>query len=451
MQAATTDRFRLPGWVRVTALVLGIGSCLTLVAGLSWMARQEVDGLSTANSDNVQWGLAQAQVELLQFQLALEVAQDDPARVIDVKRRFDVFYSRVSTLDRGEVHRSLRQNPEFEALQRRVASFLDESAPLIDGPDPALLAALPQLGDQARAIAEDVRALSLSGLGIFADASDKQREKLALTLALLASFLAVLFAGLVLLAVSLARVARVADARAREVQDTAARLRTIVETSLDAIMMIDRTGAIREFNPAAERIFGYGLDEAQGRNAIDLLLPAEESAPLRDGRLRLFDESGRLPPSDRQFELTAVDRAGRRFPAEFSVGSADIDGDRVFVAFVRDISRRRAAEDGLTRPRPCRRTHQGRIRRGDEPRDAHPAQRPAGIHPAPARRGPEPDAERPSRPYGVLRAAAPGPRERCAGPRQVRGRQDEDRAAALLDHATARRSSGGDLGLGRRQ
>ena len=55
---AATNRFRLPGWVRAAALVLGIGGCLTLVAGLSWMARQEVDGLSTANSDNVQWGLA---------------------------------------------------------------------------------------------------------------------------------------------------------------------------------------------------------------------------------------------------------------------------------------------------------------------------------------------------------------------------------------------------------
>ena len=349
--AAATNRFRLPGWVRAAALVLGIGSCLTLVAGLSWMARQEVDGLSTANSDNVQWGLAQAQVELLQFQLALEKAQDASDRLGDVKRRFDVFYSRVSTLDRGEVHRSLRQNPEFEALQRRVASFLEASAPLIDGPEPALLAALPRLGDQARGIGEDVRALSLAGLGIFADASDRQREKLALTLALLASFLAVLFAGLVLLAVSLARVARVADARAREVQDTAARLRTIVETSLDAIMMIDRTGAIREFNPAAQRIFGWAAEEAQGRRAIDLLLPATEAASLKDGPLRLFDESGRLPPSDRQFELTAMDRAGRRFPAEFSVGSADVEGDRVFVAFVRDISRRRAAEDGLTEAR----------------------------------------------------------------------------------------------------
>jgi PAS domain S-box-containing protein len=333
-------------WAGLTVFALLI--CVGLVAGLAWMILREIDELSTANSDNLQWTLSQTDVEFLRMRLALERTQLGLDDLGSVRRRFDIFYSRIATLETGEVFRVLRARPDFETPRIEVKSFLDGAAPLIDGPDAALSAALPDLIQRSGALAEDVRAISLSGLVAFAEESDHRREELIQAMILMAVVLGALLFGLVLVAGTLFALGRLAARRTREAQRTAARLRTIVETSLDAIIVADAEGRILEFNPAARGIFGYERASARGRNAIDLLFPADSAEVLRGGKLRFLEENRRPEPGERQLELTAIDSAGQIFPVELSVDRAEQDGDHVFVASIRDISRRKAAEEGLT-------------------------------------------------------------------------------------------------------
>ncbi|MBL9060280.1 MAG: response regulator, partial [Mangrovicoccus sp.] len=336
---------------QLAALGIVLAVCIGVVATLAQLVHREIDEASIANSDNLQWSLSQVDVEFLRFQLALEHARADPAALDAVRRRFDIFYSRMTTLERGDVFTPLREDPRFDVPRGRVRGFLESTVPLVDGTDAELQGALDGLARRAEVIGEDVRSFSLAGLSAFAQISDRQRTELIHMLVTLSAVLAVLFSGLVLLAVSMLRLARIAEGRARQVQIAAARMRTIVETSPDAIVVTDPAGTIREFNRAAEAIFGHAAAEAVNRNAIDLLFPPGDGSDLRRGLLQFLEEGGRPAPEAHQFELTAVDRAGRRFPAEISVDCAVGEGERVAVAFIRDISRRKAAEDGLTEAR----------------------------------------------------------------------------------------------------
>src|SRR5262249_27938679 len=56
-------------------------------------------------------------------------------------------------------------------------------------------------------------------------------------------------------------------------QEREARLRSILETAPDAIIVIDERGIIESFSPAAERLFGFTADEAIGRN-VNILMPS---------------------------------------------------------------------------------------------------------------------------------------------------------------------------------
>jgi PAS domain S-box-containing protein len=104
-----------------------------------------------------------------------------------------------------------------------------------------------------------------------------------------------------------------------------------------------------EFNPAAERLFGYGRMEILGRPAGELLVPVEGREEYRRvlARMRSAEGSQLL---GRRLEITALRRDGTTFPAELTVTiSGALAGEQPIVyGWVRDISDRRRAEAQLT-------------------------------------------------------------------------------------------------------
>jgi len=119
-------------------------------------------------------------------------------------------------------------------------------------------------------------------------------------------------------------------------------LRAALAACLDAAVAMDRAGAVREWNPVAERLFGWSRDEAIGATLSETILPPEFREMHRIG-LERYVETGASRVIGRLLEVEAIDRAGRRFPVELSIGTLDAAGGRLFVAQLREITARRDA------------------------------------------------------------------------------------------------------------
>ena len=134
-------------------------------------------------------------------------------------------------------------------------------------------------------------------------------------------------------------------ASSRSLEDREKRLRALVATAVDGVMIIDAAGTVQEYNPACERLFGYGAEEVVGNN-VKMLMPP----PYReehDEYLRRYRATGvkRIIGIGREVEGRRKD--GTTFPMELSVGEARPGGQQVFVGIVRDITARKAAEQSL--------------------------------------------------------------------------------------------------------
>jgi PAS domain S-box-containing protein len=135
---------------------------------------------------------------------------------------------------------------------------------------------------------------------------------------------------------------RDADAlRAKE-----ARHRTMLDAALDCVVTIDHEGRVVDFNPAAERTFGYRAEEAVGREMAELIVPPDLRERHRQGLARyLATETPVL--LDRRVEITAMRADGSTFPVELTITRIDLPGPPMFTGYLRDITERKAAEAEL--------------------------------------------------------------------------------------------------------
>src|SRR3954462_4595185 len=130
--------------------------------------------------------------------------------------------------------------------------------------------------------------------------------------------------------------------RARE----GARKDAILLTALDCIISMDERGLVAEWNPAAERTFGYTREEALGRDLADLILPERMRRPHR-ANLARYLATGEARLIGRRIEARASRRGGEEFPIEVAITVTEASHERVFTAHVRDITERKRAEEEL--------------------------------------------------------------------------------------------------------
>jgi len=131
-------------------------------------------------------------------------------------------------------------------------------------------------------------------------------------------------------------------AREAELASTGTRLRTIIDTAVDAIITIDDRGAIRQVNPAVTRLFGYEPEELKNQN-VSLLLPSPDREQ-DDGYLASDQRTGEKRLIGVGRDVTALRKDGTSFSAELSLGEFHIEGDRFFTGILRDISERKRLE-----------------------------------------------------------------------------------------------------------
>ncbi len=122
-----------------------------------------------------------------------------------------------------------------------------------------------------------------------------------------------------------------------------ARTRAVIVSSLDCVITMDHDGRIMEFNPAAEKTFGYDRGDAIGKPMADLIqLPLAAGHPPEDFNRFLESANGQI--LDRRIETTARHWDGSEFHVELAISRIDCDGDALFTACLRDITDRRRAE-----------------------------------------------------------------------------------------------------------
>jgi PAS domain S-box-containing protein len=123
------------------------------------------------------------------------------------------------------------------------------------------------------------------------------------------------------------------------------RLRAVVDTAVDGVILIDARGVILMFNPACERLFGFASFEVIGRN-VKMLMP-EPYQSGHDGYLRNYRDTGERRIIGIGREVLGRKRSGTTFPMDLSVGEAEEDGRPIFVGIIRDLTERKMAEKAL--------------------------------------------------------------------------------------------------------
>jgi PAS domain S-box-containing protein len=125
-----------------------------------------------------------------------------------------------------------------------------------------------------------------------------------------------------------------------------ARKSAFFEAALDCIISIDHEGNVLEFNPAAERTFGYSKDAALGKELAALIIPPAMREQHRQGLARYL-ATGEGPVLDRRLEMTGLRAGGAELPVELTVTRLTVDGPPVFTAHLRDITDRKQLENQL--------------------------------------------------------------------------------------------------------
>ena len=120
----------------------------------------------------------------------------------------------------------------------------------------------------------------------------------------------------------------------------------IAASTLDAMIMIDSEGKVSFWNNAAERMFGYSVQEAVGKPIYSLIIPEQ----MREAHMKgfeIFKKTGSGPVIGKLIEVEAIRKDGGIFPVELSLSAVKTKEGWNAVGFVRDISERKALEEKL--------------------------------------------------------------------------------------------------------
>jgi PAS domain S-box-containing protein len=347
-------RALIPFFLRHKALRQGltgllVSMCVGAIAALVMDARHQMGQLLTATQDNVEWSVSQWEAEVVSLENALVQAIHMPPADLDTTRlRFDIFYSRIDTMRSSPIYSGFRETPVLQGDLARIYQYLEHWSPVIDGPDKALKDALVPILEETREIRQLVRQSVVIGNDYFARKAAQQRRQIARTLMRVAVLTVTLVAILLLLVGALLQLAR---QRTRDVHHHRAirdRIETIVSTSQDAIIVVNRDGQVIEYNGAAEKLFGYTPTEALGKLITDLILPpARQNADVTG--MEQFLQAGVIGQGTSKMRSRRKD--GTTFPADVTLATADSPEGEIFVGFVRDISEQLQAEDALKETR----------------------------------------------------------------------------------------------------
>jgi PAS domain S-box-containing protein len=319
--------------------------CIASIAILASDVRRAIKNQATATADNTQWTLSQLDVEYFQLKEAVAAAQTSQGSLSDVRKRFDILFSRTTTLIEGQIFQKLQRDPEFSKGLANLRRFQNRWIAPIDGENATLQHMLPWLQVELESLRIYVKMVPLAGIRIFALQAERERQTISNTLIAMAALTTVMIVFLLALVAILLRYDAVNRTRAIQLTQTLTRTAAIVDTAFDAVIVVDAQGRCVEFNPAAERIFGFTHAQAMGAVLDELIIPRSQRDAHRV-TLRRAHDTGRG-----RTRLSALRRNGELFPVEMSIAHSMATDHSNYVYFMRDLSSEVASERELLQAR----------------------------------------------------------------------------------------------------
>jgi len=120
--------------------------------------------------------------------------------------------------------------------------------------------------------------------------------------------------------------------------------RIFLDSSLDCIITMDANGRVQEFNPAAERVFGFTRSEAVGKELAELIIPPRLRERHRQGLARYL-KTREGPLIGKLIEIEALRRDGSEILVALAINATQVNGSPIFTAYLRDITERKRAEE----------------------------------------------------------------------------------------------------------
>ncbi len=140
-------------------------------------------------------------------------------------------------------------------------------------------------------------------------------------------------------------VRRALEKRRGEIARREARSRAVIETAREAIVLFDRQGVVREFNPVAEQIFGRSRAQVLGKNLAEFAIPTK-FVEVFQGHLETAYRLGK-DPLHGCVEVSALRANGEEFPFEISTAVIDTPQGKLLSTFGRDVSERKRVMEAL--------------------------------------------------------------------------------------------------------
>lgn len=334
-------------------ILVAFAAALAIVSGYTaYEVTMDLRTVRSEASDNVEWSLAQTELETRDFTAALEAAMLRPDENLErLRLRYDILFSRVDTLVQSPVYQRLNTSAEFDAAVQELSTFTKATEHIIDAPDEVLIAALPQLMELTHPLRRATRTLSLQGLTFFARQADLHRAQINDSWVRLTTSIVALITALVALVFHIFYLYRRTRRHGLALAQSNSRMNTILTASIDGVLVVDGKGRILEFNQACEDMFGLRFEDIQGQDFLPLIVPPHQRAMHASAMQRILNhQGGHIAGSGRvRFEGMRAD--GSHFPAEVSVEIAVEENQTIFIGFIHDISDRVAAEEELLETR----------------------------------------------------------------------------------------------------
>jgi PAS domain S-box-containing protein len=331
---------------RPFVILLIVVVVLAAATTLSLYIDRKVETLRQTRQQDVHLLAAKVQSALLELEVQTLRAQlgqgPNPTKL---QEAFDTYSAFLTNLHNAPDYAQALQQPTLQRPAMALKAAHDEmAAAFTRQATPGLMAQIQAQKANATALRDAAKAWRL--------ASEARADA---TLSRTLSRMGALSIGMVLvlsaLTISLLLLSLQAQQRARQMRETANRLTTILETSLDAVVVFSATGRILAINSAAEQMFEFQRAEAIGGKMTDLLVPALHRekflSTIRDYMLNGQSDiigAGRI-------SMTAMRKSRAIFPIEFSIDQIGGSDEPVFVTFIRDITERRATELTLVEAR----------------------------------------------------------------------------------------------------